>query len=120
MKETMALGYQEGMQTFDQHIYDLYQAGRISYENAIAYADSPNDLRIRIKVSGAKKARTGKAAQTEDGRALGLDNLLTPLLLCRKKTQGSSLSFLLTYRRQIDYYRRDNLMRRNGCKGLRR
>ncbi len=60
LKETMALGYQEGMQTFDQHIYDLYQTGRISYENAIAYADSPNDLRIRIKVSGAKKVEQAK------------------------------------------------------------
>jgi twitching motility protein PilU len=55
LKETMALGYQEGMQTFDQHIYDLYRTGRIGYDNAIAYADSPNDLRIRIKVAGAKK-----------------------------------------------------------------
>jgi len=60
LKETMALGYQEGMQTFDQHIYDLYRDGRISYENAIAYADSPNDLRIRIKVSGAKKGEQPK------------------------------------------------------------
>ena len=60
LKETMALGYQEGMQTFDQHIYDLYRTGRISYENAIAYADSPNDLRIRIKVSGAKKVEQAK------------------------------------------------------------
>jgi twitching motility protein PilU len=55
LKETMALGYQEGMQTFDQHIYDLYASGRIGYDNALAYADSPNDLRLRIKVSGAKR-----------------------------------------------------------------
>jgi twitching motility protein PilU len=60
LKETMALGYQEGMQTFDQHIYDLYQEGRIGYDNALAYADSPNDLRIRIKVSGAKKVEQEK------------------------------------------------------------
>jgi len=40
------------MQTFDQHIYDLYASGRIDYDNALAYADSPNDLRLRIKVSG--------------------------------------------------------------------
>jgi twitching motility protein PilU len=55
LKETMALGYQEGMQTFDQHIYDLYVSGRIDYTNALAYADSPNDLRLRIKMSGARK-----------------------------------------------------------------
>jgi twitching motility protein PilU len=38
------------MQTFDQHIFNLYKEGRISYENAIAYADSANDVRLRIKV----------------------------------------------------------------------
>jgi twitching motility protein PilU len=61
LKETMALGYQEGMQTFDQHIYDLYTSGRIDYNNALAYADSPNDLRLRIKVSGARRSEPEKA-----------------------------------------------------------
>ncbi len=55
LKETMAAGYQEGMQTFDQHIYDLYAAGRIDYNNALAHADSPNDLRLRIKVAEIAK-----------------------------------------------------------------
>ena len=55
LKETMAAGYQEGMQTFDQHIHDLYVAGRIDYDNALAHADSPNDLRLRIKVAEVKK-----------------------------------------------------------------
>ncbi len=51
IKETMAAAYAEGMQTFDQHIYDLYAAGSISYDSAVAYADSPNDVRLRIKMS---------------------------------------------------------------------
>ena len=51
----MAPGYQEGMQTFDQHIHDLYMAGRIDYNNALAHADSPNDLRLRIKVAEIAK-----------------------------------------------------------------
>jgi twitching motility protein PilU len=55
LKETMAAGYQEGMQTFDQHIHDLYMQGRIDYDNALAHADSPNDLRLRIKVEEVKK-----------------------------------------------------------------
>lgn len=55
LKETMAASYFEGMQTFDQHIFDLYQAGIVSYDNAIAYADSPNDMRLRIKMSEMKK-----------------------------------------------------------------
>jgi twitching motility protein PilU len=45
------------MQTFDQSIFDLYMQGVIDYDKAIAYADSPNDLRLRIKMEevGAKK-----------------------------------------------------------------
>jgi twitching motility protein PilU len=60
LKETMALSYQEGMQTFDQHIYDLFAAGKIDYENSLAYADSPNDMRLRIKVSGARNVAPEK------------------------------------------------------------
>jgi twitching motility protein PilU len=52
LKEVMAQGTREGMQTFDQAIFDLYKAGRIIYENAIVYADSVNDLRLRIKLEG--------------------------------------------------------------------
>jgi twitching motility protein PilU len=49
LKEAMKKGEQEGMQTFDQAIYDFYMQGKINYETAIAYADSANDLRLRIK-----------------------------------------------------------------------
>jgi len=52
LKETMAQGTREGMQTFDQAIFELYKSGRISYENTIVYADSANDLRLRIKMEG--------------------------------------------------------------------
>jgi twitching motility protein PilU len=52
LKEVMAQGTREGMQTFDQAIFDLYKTGRIIYENAIVYADSVNDLRLRIKLEG--------------------------------------------------------------------
>jgi twitching motility protein PilU len=55
LKDTMAQSYNEGMQTFDQHIFDLYMAGRIDYSTAVAYADSPNDVRLRIKMSQIKK-----------------------------------------------------------------
>jgi twitching motility protein PilU len=63
LKETMAAGYQEGMQTFDQHIHDLYAAGRIDYDNALAHADSPNDLRLRIKVAEVKKNEGEKSEE---------------------------------------------------------
>lgn len=55
LKETMAAGKQEGMQSFDDHIHDLYRAGIIDYNNAIANADSANDLRLKIKMSEIKK-----------------------------------------------------------------
>jgi twitching motility protein PilU len=57
LKEAIAQGTLEGMQTFDQSIFDLYMQGIVDYDNAIAYADSPNDLRLRIKMEevGAKQ-----------------------------------------------------------------
>jgi twitching motility protein PilU len=50
LKEAMSAGTRESMQTFDQAVFNIYKTGRISYENAIAYADSANDLRLRIKM----------------------------------------------------------------------
>jgi twitching motility protein PilU len=41
-----------GMQTFDQALFDLYEAGMISYEDALRNADSLNDLRLEIKLHG--------------------------------------------------------------------
>ncbi|RUO40662.1 type IV pili twitching motility protein PilT [Pseudidiomarina aestuarii] len=59
IKEIMGKSRELGMQTFDQALYDLYKAGRITYENALRHADAPNDLRLRIKLSGDKKADDG-------------------------------------------------------------
>lgn len=50
IKAVMTKSRELGMQTFDQALYDLYQAGRISYADAIHHADSPNDLRLMIKL----------------------------------------------------------------------
>jgi twitching motility protein PilU len=41
-----------GMQTFDQSLFDLYEAGLITYEDALRNADSLNDLRLKIKLEG--------------------------------------------------------------------
>ncbi|MBP1713383.1 MAG: pilU [Deltaproteobacteria bacterium] len=59
LKEAMAKGTMEGMQTFDQSIFDLYKQGIIDYDNAIAYADSPNDLRLRIKMDEVGETQGG-------------------------------------------------------------
>lgn len=50
LKDLMTRSTEVGMQTFDQALYELYDAGEITYEDALSYADSPNDLRLRIKL----------------------------------------------------------------------
>ncbi len=50
LKEVMKKSREEGMQTFDQALYDLYRSEAITYEDALHHADSPNDLRLMIKL----------------------------------------------------------------------
>ncbi len=50
LKPLMAKSRELGMQTFDQALYDLYSKGEITYEDALSHADSPNDLRLMIKL----------------------------------------------------------------------
>ena len=52
IKEVMSRSRENGMQTFDQSLFDLYEAGLITYEDALRNADSVNDLRLRIKLQG--------------------------------------------------------------------
>jgi len=52
IKTIMAKSRELGMQTFDQHLFDLYEAGQINYEDALRYADSVNELRLMIKLQG--------------------------------------------------------------------
>jgi twitching motility protein PilU len=56
LKELMKRSTEHGMITFDQHLFQLYEEGVISYENALAYADSANDVRLMIKL-GASRAK---------------------------------------------------------------
>lgn len=50
IKDVMKRSNESGMKTFDQALFDLYEAGTISYENALRFADSVNDLRLAIKL----------------------------------------------------------------------
>ncbi len=52
IKEVMKRSRELGMQTFDQALFDLYEAGQIKYEDALRNADSLNDLRLQIKLHG--------------------------------------------------------------------
>lgn len=59
LKETMAKSNEQGMQTFDQALFKLYQKSEISYTDALHCADSPNDLRLMIKLQGNNDASSG-------------------------------------------------------------
>ncbi len=59
MKPIMAKSRELGMQTFDQALLELYQSGRISYDEALKNADSKNELRLKIKLSGGEDASSG-------------------------------------------------------------
>ncbi|RYY01993.1 MAG: PilT/PilU family type 4a pilus ATPase [Gammaproteobacteria bacterium] len=56
IKEIMEKSENLGMQTFDGALFKLYVAGKISFDDAIANADSPNNLRLRIKLAGDSQA----------------------------------------------------------------
>ena len=54
IKDVMNRSREQGMQTFDQALFDLYEAGYVSYEDALRHADSINDLRIKIKLESER------------------------------------------------------------------
>jgi len=77
IKEAMEKGTVVGMQTFDQHLFTLYQDGKITLDEALRNADSANNLRLRIKLAEnpdldekaspfAKNADTSKSESAED------------------------------------------------------
>jgi len=55
LKSIMTRSSEQGIITFDQALFDLYEAGRISYAIAIRQADSANNLRLRIKLEGKRQ-----------------------------------------------------------------
>jgi twitching motility protein PilU len=65
IKEVMKRSREIGMQTFDQALFDLYEADNISYEDALRNADSLNDLRLKIKLEGKNSKEKDLAAGLE-------------------------------------------------------
>ena len=55
LKEVMKNSREQGMQTFDQALYDLYTTGKITYEDALHSADSKNEVRLMIKLGGGRE-----------------------------------------------------------------
>ena len=71
LKDGMEQGIQEGCQTFDQALFSLYKEGQISLEQALANADSANNLRLKIKLAGLKVDQepvADQAAEADKGK----------------------------------------------------
>jgi twitching motility protein PilU len=62
IKPIMKKSRELGMQTFDQALFDLYQMGKISYEEALRNADSTNELRLQIKLAEGGDLNQGSLA----------------------------------------------------------
>ena len=65
IKEIMKKSRELGMQTFDQALFDLHEADRITYEDALRFADSTNEVRLNIKLNG----KGSKSRDLNDGIA---------------------------------------------------
>jgi twitching motility protein PilU len=65
IKEVMKRSREQGMQTFDQSLFDLFEANKIMLEDALRNADSVNDLRLQVKLHSDRAKRADLAAGTE-------------------------------------------------------
>jgi twitching motility protein PilU len=70
MKPLMKKSGSEGMQTFDQALFDLFEDRKINYEDALRNADSLNDIRLRIKLESDTARKMGIV---EDHRSFALE-----------------------------------------------
>ncbi|MCG5548627.1 PilT/PilU family type 4a pilus ATPase [Halorhodospira halochloris] len=72
LKEIMSSSEEQGMQTFDRHLFRLYRDGFISYENALAHADSANEVRLMAKLEGLETGGVGpEGSKSDDDRPRG-------------------------------------------------
>jgi twitching motility protein PilU len=65
MKELMKRSRELGMQTFDQALFDLFENGLVTLEDALRNADSHNDLRLNIKLNSQRARGSDLSAGTE-------------------------------------------------------
>ncbi len=68
LKEVMSRSNRLGMKTFDQALFELFEAGKISYEDTLRNADSRNELRLRIKLESKRDFK----ASDDGGESLRL------------------------------------------------
>ncbi|MGH7827129.1 MAG: PilT/PilU family type 4a pilus ATPase [Candidatus Binatia bacterium] len=70
LKEGMEQGIQEGCQTFDHALFQMYKEGKITVQQALVNADSANNLRLKIKLAGLKVEEEGEEAANSAGSNL--------------------------------------------------
>ncbi|MCW9050835.1 MAG: PilT/PilU family type 4a pilus ATPase [Motiliproteus sp.] len=66
LKELMKKSTNIGMQTFDQHLFKLFEDGKVTYEDALAHADSANDLRLMIKLSAEANPKLAEQIKSQE------------------------------------------------------
>jgi twitching motility protein PilU len=74
IKGVMRRSKEGGMQTFDMALFDLYEAGLITYEDAMRAADSMNELRLKIKLEGREAKARDTLGEVDGLTILGEDN----------------------------------------------
>jgi twitching motility protein PilU len=62
IKDVMARSNRLGMKTFDQALFELYEQGLVSYEDALRNADSKNELRLRVKLESKREMKNPEEA----------------------------------------------------------
>ena len=93
LKEIMEKSEEQGMQTFDSHLFKLYQQGRISLEEAYKNADSPNNMKVKINLM---EDAPGDNQESKAARQNELDSLmLEPIAKEEEQTEEDELEELL-------------------------
>jgi len=91
LKEIMEKSEEQGMQTFDSHLYKLYQAGRISLEEALKNADSPNNMKVKINLMQS----AGTSDESKQARAKELDQMMLEPIVEEEEEEEDELEILL-------------------------
>jgi twitching motility protein PilU len=66
LREATARALEQGLQTFDQHLYQLLEAGRITLGEALKFADSRTDLSLKVKLQRGFGAEDGELKVLRD------------------------------------------------------
>lgn len=69
IKEIMEKSLNLGMQTFDRALYRLWDDGKVTLEDALKNADSPNNLRLMIKLAGKSEAEQEPVTSQESEKS---------------------------------------------------